>query len=556
MGFSINGPAIQKGFSFIRDNLEKAVWKPGQSLPSTKSLAAAAQISIASMTRAISILKSDHLVHVTRRGHIWAGSEGTSSFANDTAQGKEIWQMKRAQLEQHILSGTFAQQKGLPSLKELQAKYGVSFLTMRKILRSMVDDGVLQLRGKKYELNSISSLSFQQRIVFITYDSPIALSSALNQGQNRILDQLEQECVRKEIKLEIVEIDFYNSVEARKTAASPIINSPSLGYILDVWWYPNEEYRNSYIDFLTRLVSLKKPVAILDEIGDFVLPIQFASNPLIQVFRIEGKKAGSRIARLMLGLGHQSVAYISSIHDNFWSQQRLEGIMEQYSKAGCKEGVKAITGEGLEPNHEDIFALSGFDDTLIRKMLTMTYSKSLAKEMFDTFARSRQTARLPKLSTDAIQEMQMNLGIIRELVRRAPRKDLFKPIFNTVFADIGIFLSSKVRSPLFRQALTCKDITAWICATDGIAITALSFLRDNDIKIPRDISVVGFDNTPVTALEHRLTSFDFNSNGFVHRMLNHIARPPKPRGPYHHVPIELEGIVMQRDTTAPPRSNV
>ena len=70
------------------------------------------------------------------------------------------------------------------------------------------------------------------------------------------------------------------------------------------------------------------------------------------------------------------------------------------------------------------------------------------------------------------------------------------------------------------------------------------------IPVPESVSVVGFDNEPVQAFAARLTSYDFNAAGFIHRMLDFIARPPMPRGPYRHVPIEVEGIVMQRGTTA------
>ena len=63
-----------------------------------------------------------------------------------------------------------------------------------------------------------------------------------------------------------------------------------------------------------------------------------------------------------------------------------------------------------------------------------------------------------------------------------------------------------------------------------------------------------FDNEPVKAIEQRLTTLDFNAAGFIHRMLNFIARPPRTRGPYQHRPIEVEGIVMIRDTAGPARS--
>ena len=102
---------------------------------------------------------------------------------------------------------------------------------------------------------------------------------------------------------------------------------------------------------------------------------------------------------------------------------------------------------------------------------------------------------------------------------------------------------------LFKKAAADKTITAWVCANDSMAFSALSFLHEKKITVPGDISVIGFDNTPVKALDNQLTSLDFNALGAVHRILNFIARPPKPRGRYRHTPIEIEGMIIERGTT-------
>ncbi|NTF44523.1 LacI family DNA-binding transcriptional regulator [Rhizobium rhizogenes] len=41
--------------------------------------------------------------------------------------------------------------------------------------------------------------------------------------------------------------------------------------------------------------------------------------------------------------------------------------------------------------------------------------------------------------------------------------------------------------------------TALICGSDGLAIEVVAFLRDSGVRIPDDISVVGYDNVPDTA---------------------------------------------------------
>jgi DNA-binding LacI/PurR family transcriptional regulator len=103
-------------------------------------------------------------------------------------------------------------------------------------------------------------------------------------------------------------------------------------------------------------------------------------------------------------------------------------------------------------------------------------------------------------------------------------------------------------TPLFREALSRTEVTAWICANDATAFNALDFLRDRGVAVPERISVLGLDNVPTESLEKRLTTYDFNTTGFVHRLLNHILHPPRPRGPYRHRPIEVEGMIVERQT--------
>ncbi len=46
---------------------------------------------------------------------------------------------------------------------------------------------------------------------------------------------------------------------------------------------------------------------------------------------------------------------------------------------------------------------------------------------------------------------------------------------------------------------TCKDATAFFIASDEVAFGAMAALRDADLSIPDDVSVVGFDDVPTAA---------------------------------------------------------
>jgi DNA-binding LacI/PurR family transcriptional regulator len=145
--------------------------------------------------------------------------------------------------------------------------------------------------------------------------------------------------------------------------------------------------------------------------------------------------------------------------------------------------------------------------------------------------------------------LRNNLAALTPLARQKADKGFFEKTCGGALDRVGEWIFERDVNLLFEKALEYRDVTAWICATDQTALHALEFLRKRKIQVPVDLSVVGFDNIPVQALENRLTTLDFNAMGFIHHMLNFIIRTPRPRGPYQHSPIEVEGIIMERETT-------
>jgi DNA-binding LacI/PurR family transcriptional regulator/DNA-binding transcriptional regulator YhcF (GntR family) len=544
-------PALQLSLSFVEDNLTKGIWQKGERLPTVRDLAASGSVSVRTMMRAVAILKSKGLLSGVERGRLIAGDSTFNPLppANSPMSG---WRQKRAAMEKDILSGIYAKHGRLPSSKELQIRYGACFRTIQKVLQSLAADNVVHQVNKKYELSNVSGSVLRDRIVFISPNTQARPLSALNQGQNRLFDMLESECHRERLKFEFVGLNAYDYREIRRTAQGTSIAMPALGYILDLWWAQSEESKQLLQYLISLLLAFKKPVAILDEIGEFVLPVSFSGNPLIQVFRIEGKSAGARIARMLIGMKHRSVAYISTYPNASWSRQRLAGVIDEYAKAGLANGVVPIVGKQTEINHEYVLAISGFGEALMRRILGANVTKNEIVDKYKNLEEYMKTFSPGQFGPEDIRTIQERLKIIKSMDNLDITEELFNTIVNNVFADIATQINLKTRAQLFSEALAHPEATAWICGNDNIALTALSFLREKNIAVPKNISIVGFDNTPVYAIEHMLTTFDFNAYGFIHRMLYFINHPR--RSTYHHSAIEIEGMVIERKTTALPPS--
>jgi hypothetical protein len=112
----------------------------------------------------------------------------------------------------------------------------------------------------------------------------------------------------------------------------------------------------------------------------------------------------------------------------------------------------------------------------------------------------------------------------------------------------------KALAPRLRELLGDSSMTAWVAANDDIGIACLHFLREQGVKVPRQVSVMGFDDS-YPALVNDLTSYNFNSSATVQAMLAHIVSPSWPplRDRVGNV-VEIEGFVNTRLTTGRARA--
>ncbi|PCN47071.1 LacI family transcriptional regulator [Curtobacterium sp. 'Ferrero'] len=95
------------------------------------------------------------------------------------------------------------------------------------------------------------------------------------------------------------------------------------------------------------------------------------------------------------------------------------------------------------------------------------------------------------------------------------------------------------------------DVTAVFAANDVMALGAMSALAERGLRVPEDVSVIGYDDTPVAATRYvGLTSIDDRSveigRGAGERLLARIADPGAPARE-----ILVEPRLVARRTTAP-----
>jgi DNA-binding LacI/PurR family transcriptional regulator len=98
----------------------------------------------------------------------------------------------------------------------------------------------------------------------------------------------------------------------------------------------------------------------------------------------------------------------------------------------------------------------------------------------------------------------------------------------------------------FDQTLRTYPATAWVAFNDEVAFLAGAYLREARVRLPQQLSLIGFDSTPASSCEG-LTSYNFNVPAIVSAMLDHVISPRRThlRGPV----VEIPGMVLERQTS-------
>jgi DNA-binding LacI/PurR family transcriptional regulator len=101
----------------------------------------------------------------------------------------------------------------------------------------------------------------------------------------------------------------------------------------------------------------------------------------------------------------------------------------------------------------------------------------------------------------------------------------------------------------FERALNDSRMTAWVAAEDGTAAAAAAYLAQKGVRVPQEISLIGFDNNLALVFQKRLTSYDFDFSGIAHRALSLVLRPQKTLTRDDPQIAEVNGVIIERGST-------
>jgi hypothetical protein len=437
----------------------------------------------------------------------YRGNAAASLIIENADSSPMRWQRLRERIEQDILNGTFSASEPIPSNKMLQSRYNVSYPTLRKALDSLVEENILQVFHRWYRIAPITVMSRTSlKIVLLAAMDTGKKQPALTVLGEEFLRTIEAECSRSRIEFQLItyeyekDIPVYADYNTKRRCKLPADDSIA-GYLFPI--------ASPYVAFkpaLLEVIAAGKPVAVYDELGNTVQEPEITRHKLVKHFvSASGKAPGLHYGRFLRTLGHKNIAFFSPFHGELWSQHRLEGLRQCYRpEDNCSCFAYTVN---KKPQEYDTDKFHNPDLEMIRR----------ACEAFEK--------QFPLLSHYITESVIGRAGFYRWM---AP-----------VFAGLH---------PLFEDAHKNRSITAWVAVNELTATLAMDFLNSTNVRIPRDLSLVSFDDTG-NSIKKRITSYNFNITAVARAMLAYVMKSDylavfkKPR------PIIIEGMIVERATT-------
>ncbi len=506
-------PALNKALHYLAARIQRARVARDPQLPPIRQLAAEAGVSYVSMWKAVRRLADDGRIVTNHRTGVRlpasvAPSRSPPRGVPGPPRRRSKWERIRTRIESDILSGRHPPGVTLPPLKELSRLYGTCYTTLRKALDRLVDEGWVTTVRRGYRVASNGTRGRRGTVVLLACGSSDGRPGLPTNRSQEHFRALESECARNGVTLRVVSCDALgNTLHVPADIAPAFAGRPGGDEILGVLvWTVGMSSGESVSRVMRRCVFLQKPLAILDETGSVPVPLQ--SNPSVRVFSLAASAhAGRRVGTFLLRLGHREVVFVSPVQAMGWSRNRLDGLVSAFADAGLPGGVRALIAPGgYRPRPQSAAELR------IEQLL----------------------ARLPEPRRDDDAMFARAVRAARETMRGAIDAEIVH----------GRLIALLDRN---RQA---RSATAWVAVTDGFALDCIDYLRGKGIRVPEDISVVGFDDTH-EAFRHGLTSYNFNGPAVMHAMVASVLAPDASYGRGGRTdPVEVDGFVTVRRTTA------
>lgn len=517
-------PAVQKSLAHVREEIQGGTWTSGDRMPPIRVLARQAQVSAAAMCSALGLLRGEGLITVVKNRGAYFGTppaDDRNGRHPASAPGEsQRWQRLKIQIEKDIFNGIFAAGEAMPSLRDLQKTYDVSYKTLRKAMEAISGEGVVAPHKKTYMVPHLKRA--HGTLVFIGAPEAASKISFGGYPVTEFLSALRREGGKSMINVTVLPFD----PDRRKAVFGNQLGSlhekqSVVGYILWSSMLPERKLDQALQTLRemrrpdAKAGSLDKPVAVIDTTWDMAVTNSLHHQAdlagwAFRIFTVAGQLAGRRVGQYLLKHGHRKVAFLSYCHKELWSQHRYRGLLQAFQGAGFGEGVRKFVIEEVD---DRFHALPGPPDL------------EEYRKRSEAFLEASGEAGQTYYADYALEQMMGSVGNYIHQLKMAARVE---PILTAVVQEAGL--------------------TACVGANDRMALLVRDHFIKRGVRIPREMSVIGFDDSKA-ATDNDISSYSFTFSEIARKILSYVLSPRQRMLVQDHNPVECEGLLVERGSS-------
>jgi len=422
-------------------------------------------------------------------------------------QKKLLWEETADRVAEDIVAGRFRSTPALPTVAELKEHYGVSFDTMVKVLRYLVQKRILGRERRRYVLHRREN-GEQGGCVVLICRSLNGLSALAREDAVRRIRLLEERLALHRIRLVTVPLYYreerlitYEEWEDdfRRVAGDRIV----LGFLF--FQYALIEQVFAY--FASRLQRFKRPIGIHLDVYQSLPHIRYRVGAPVRFFVNQNHyRAGRVVGEFCVARGVTTITWLKPHDNSRWAVERLRGI------------VDLLRLHGITPTIHTVSVMKKLNVEQVRR------SSIEFRETLDALNGRRHISFDPAILQ----------GPAGHLVSRALTRVLDTLQFTGELADHF----NRVEEPPSSDAV--------IGANDQRLFFYYLVRHRQDPRFRERTALIGFDDSPL-AFEHGFTSYNFNELGVMDAMTNFIIDPENPLFRRESgAPIEIDGFLSVR----------
>jgi DNA-binding LacI/PurR family transcriptional regulator len=218
------------------------------------------------------------------------------------------------------------------------------------------------------------------------------------------------------------------------------------------------------------------------------------------------------VGQYLLKHGHRKIAFLSYCHKELWSEHRFHGLLKAFQSAGYADGVLKFVIEEVDDRFQELPGPPELEEY---------------RNLADGFLAASEDAGEEYHAAYALEQM---MGSVRSYIHHLKMTARVEPILNAMGRDVGI--------------------TACVGANDRMALLVRNHFQKKGARIPRDISIIGFDDSKA-ATDNDLSSYSFTFSEMARKVLGYVLSPrQRPLSP-GHISFECEGLLIERGTSGP-----